>query len=270
MGGWLDSRPTSKILGEKEVLLIRIAFILIILGFWETAYAGEITFLTHGSEESTYVDKFKELRGTVHAGRRAFNVELVREMMSLLNYPKQIKNYPFIRALHMVQTKPNYALFNVNRTLEREEAFKWVGPLQNSTTYFYESKKNQTGIQTIEDAKKVDLICVLNGNIHHRKLKKLGFTNLYPSESYWRCHTLLAKSKVALTPISNISTAIHKGSKFSPHIQQTPVVLSQSEGYIALSQNIPDQVIQQWQEALEKLKQSGRYDQLVQKYMFEE
>lgn len=251
------------------MLLKKILLILILLSFWKTAHPTEITFLTHGSKESTYIDRNGELRGLEHAGRRAFNVELVREMMDLVNHPKKIANYPFVRAFKMVRNLPDHALFNVNRSPEREETVKWVGPLQSSTTHFYESKRAPTGIKKLNDARRVDSICVLNGNIHHTKLKKLGFANLHLNTSYEGCYRMLVENRVDLTPISNISTATRKNSEFYPHIQQTSVILSKRRGYLAFSKNINDRDIQQWQDAIDYLKQSGRYDQLVEKYLLD-
>jgi polar amino acid transport system substrate-binding protein len=53
----------------------------------------------------------------------------------------------------------------------------------------------------------------------------------------------------------------------SQAIQQTPVVATATEGSLAFSRNIADDIIQKWQNALDQLKQSGRYDQLMQEYL---
>jgi len=47
---------------------------------------------------------------------------------------------------------------------------------------------------------------------------------------------------------------------------QNPTKL-QTGGYIGFSKNIADNVIQDWQNALEQLKNSGRYDELVKNYL---
>ncbi len=228
--------------------------------------ASEIQFMTHSLKWEVYTDEKGEIRGKEHGGRRAFNVELVREMMILLKHPVHFMEVPFKRGFNLSQSKRNYAFFNVNRTPEREETVKWVGPLQSSITYFYELKNAMTGIQNFEDAKRVNSICVLNGNVHHKLLEKKGFTNIAPNSSYSACIKMLIRGRVNLTPLSNISSII-KDPEFSKVVQRTPVKLSDSKGYLVFNISTPDSVIQQWQETLDQIRQSGRYKQLVQQYL---
>ena len=102
-------------------------------------------------------------------------MEVVREMMILMNHSKTIKEVPFKRGLFMVQEDINTALFNVSRTTERENTVKWVGPLHKEADYFYEMKNAPTGVTSLEDAKKVERICVLNGSVHESFLRKNNF-----------------------------------------------------------------------------------------------
>lgn len=251
------------------MLLIRLASILILPVLWGTAFAYDIRFITHNIEGKTYRDGNGELRGKKHGGRRAFNIELVREMMTLVNHPKRFQEIPFVRGLRTVQDEQDFALFNVTRTAEREETVKWVGPIQKSYANFYELKEAPTGIKTLEDAKKVAGISVLNGNVHHKLLTKHGFTNLQPATSYVSCFKMLAFKRVNLTPSSNLALMERlKAAGISPdEIRRTPVVLFESKGYIAFSKNIPDIVIEKWQQALDQLKRSGKYEQLYQLYL---
>ncbi len=130
-------------------------FILLTLTFFPiNISASEILFLTHSLQDQVYTDDNGILRGKKHAGKRAFNLEVVREMMVTLNHPVNIREVPFVRGVKMVRKMPNPALFNVSRTPEREDTVQWVGPQQRETDYFYEMKKAPTGIKTLEDAKK--------------------------------------------------------------------------------------------------------------------
>lgn len=58
-----------------------------------------------------------------------------------------------------------------------------------------------------------------------------------------------------------------KDPEFLQATQRTPVKLSDSKGYLVFNRSTPDSVIQQWQEALDQIRQSGRYKQLVQQYL---
>ena len=235
--------------------------------FNSTSVAAEIKFLTHSVGEQTFVDAEGELRGKEHGGRRAFNVELVREMMQVVGHPKNIEVIPFNRGFSIVQTDPGYAIFNVNRTSDRENTVKWVGPLQSTVTYFYENRNFPVGIKNLEEAKEVESICVLRGNVHHHALERQGFTNIYPANSYASCVRMLVLGRVSLTPLSNLSSLIGAETPEARAIQKTLVKVMESEGYLVFSKETPDEVIAEWQVALDGIKASGRYDELVKLYL---
>lgn len=233
------------------------------------ANSTEVEFLIHNSEGQTYEDENGELRGIKKGGRRAFNLELVREMMILLDHPRKFRAVPFKRGIVYVQNEDNYAFFNVTRTPNREKSMKWVGPIQTDTSYFYELKSAPTGIQTLEDAKNLSQICVLNGGVHEAFLLRNGFNNLISNVSYSACFQMLALKRVSLTMSSVLSLTDRLNAvDISPQdIQQTPVSLFTTDGYITFSSNISDDVIQKWQKALDHLKESGKYSQIFDEYL---
>jgi len=234
--------------------------------------AAEIDFLTHSLQGQTYVDANGELRGKKHAGKRAFNLEVVREMMLIMKHPTNFREVPFGRGLLKVQQESNQAFFNVSRTAEREKTVKWVGPIQTETDYFYEMKEAPSGIKTLEDAKNVNAICVLNKNIHHQLLQKYNFNNIVHNASYVACFKMLKRGRVNLTPSAagTVAKKLEQAGISPDQIQQTPVVLLESGGYIAFSKNTDDDTIKKWQDAFDQLKNSGRYQQLYQLYFLPE
>jgi polar amino acid transport system substrate-binding protein len=251
-------------------MLIRVLIFLIVTNSLAGhVFASEIRFMTHNTKEKTFIDENGELRGKKHAGRRAFNVELVRAMMIIQNHPIKMEVIPFKRGLKYVQTMPDCALFNVVRTQGREKTVKWVGPLLSDVAYFYELKSEPTGIKTLEDAKRVDSICVLNGNVHDTFLMGEGFNNLYRNKNYVGCFKMLAAGRVSLTAsnILALPERLESAGILVKDIQQTPVKLFETHGYIAFSMNIPDKIIKKWQISLDQLKESGKYRTLVEMYL---
>ena len=248
-----------------KTLLLLMIFVLF---FSLQLSASEVIFLTHSLQEQAILDNNGELRGKEHAGKRAFTIEVVREMMRIMKHPRKIEEYPFVRGLRRVQQEDNIAFFNVSRTPEREGTVKWVGPTQMETDYFYEMKNAPTGITSLEDAKKVDAICVLNGAVHHNLLLENNFTNLVTNTSYVNCFKMLKTGRVNLTPSASsaVSKKLEQAGIELDQIQKTPVVLVESGGYIAFSKSIPDNIVQKWQDAFDQLKKSGRYQTLYHLY----
>ena len=250
--------------------LIVILSLLFISGY--SASASGITFLTHGVEGATFRDENGMLRGFEKTGKRAFTIELVRKMMSLLNHPQTFKIVPFKRGFITVQNKPDHALFNVSRKPDREKQVQWVGPLLDEITYLYELKDTPTPVMSRDDARKVNGICVRIGTADYDILVKENFKNIYQNSSGAACFKMLAAGRVTLvsSDIHSLKSKLRLSGIPEEKIRQTPVIVHKSQGYIAFSNNISNDVIMQWQNALEALKQSGEYDQLVEKYLLTE
>ncbi len=231
--------------------------------------AQELTFYSHNFKAQVYFDENGLVHGREHAGKRAFNIELVREIIHELDGRQpSITEVPFKRGFHYLQTADNIVFFNVSRTPEREHLAKWVGPLQTETDYFYELKRAPTGVKTLEDVKKVDAVCVLNGSVHHSAVKEAEFSNFVLGNSYAECFNLLELGRVQLTPSAE-STVDQKitAAYLSPKsLRKTPVILHQSGGYMAFSKNVDDNIIQKYQQALDAIKESGRYEQLYARF----
>ncbi len=255
---------------------INVLTFLLCVGFGQISLAKgpemsevSLTLLTHNAKESTFTDRNGQMRGKLHAGRRAFNVELVHAIMQERGFIFSIKDVSFKRGLMRVQNDNDIALFNVNRSQEREKTVQWVGPLQQSTTHFYELKSAPSRVKNLADAQAVNYICVLNGNVHHRYLKDLGFDNITTNVSYSGCLEMLMHGRVSLIPLSNISVFLQH-PKYQSLLQKTPVKLSDFKGYMAFSNNVSEEMVHAWQAGLDRLKASGVYEVLVQQYLFPE
>ena len=252
----------------KLMMCVLVLFLAGAVTSVSSAELSQITFLTHSVDDQVYADEAGELRGKKHAGRRAFNVELIRAMMQGVGYAKTMQNMPFKRGLLLIQTNPGYALFNVNRTEKREKEMKWVGPLQSSVTHLYENKDYPTGVKNLEEAKGQESICVLRGNVHHRYFERQGFENIYLANSYASCVNMLSLGRVSMTPLSNLSQLVlNPQSSQTTRLQKTAVKIMESEGYLAFSKETPDAMIRTWQAALDQLKDSGRYQELLELYL---
>lgn len=238
--------------------------IVTMLSLTSAQAAEDIQFLTH-SLVNTYVDQAGDRRGEPHGGRRAFAVELMHAMMELRGQTHSIKEVPFKRGLLLTQTQDDYAFFSVNRTKKRESSVQWVGPFLTTVTHFYKNKGNPTSFTDLDASRKANGICVLRGNQHHTQLEDLGFENLNPNVSYANCVKMLVRNRVELIPLSDRSPALYKLE--AEQLQRTAIKLSESSGYLALSKNIPEREAVQWQQALDQLKESGRYTELLELYL---
>jgi polar amino acid transport system substrate-binding protein len=164
-----------------------------------------------------------------------------------------IKFYPFARAIRTVETRDNVAVFPVARTADRENSFKWVGPIATSGVYLYTRLSNTVPLKGLDDAKALKSIGVGNGNASMRLLEKAGFTNLVPINDEEMLIKMLLSGRVDAAPVSErVMDSVIKENDFDEkQIIKTKLKLYESSLYLAFSLSTPDAVIVKWQQAFE-------------------
>jgi len=73
---------------------------------------------------------------------KGVSVDIVKAIQQKINDNSKIKVYPWNRAYKLTLKKPNYALFSTLRTKERENKFKWIGPLATMKLVFFKNKNS--------------------------------------------------------------------------------------------------------------------------------
>ncbi|MFC3531025.1 substrate-binding periplasmic protein [Vogesella facilis] len=230
------------------------------------AQAGNWLLLTHSTDgQVAYRDG--PLHGLPHGGKRAFFVELLLQLQQDLQLQAALRDVPLARGWQTLRTQPGVALFNLNRTPTREDQARWVGPIWQEADYLYERSAYPTGVSRLEEARLLP-VCVLNGNVHDQRLSQLGFSRLSRSDSYEGCLQMLVAGRVALVVSSSRDFAQKlRAADISPReVSQLPVKVNDDDGYIALSPDTPTAEVQRWQEALERLRRSGAYQQLYRQF----
>ncbi|RME73320.1 MAG: hypothetical protein D6776_07215, partial [Planctomycetota bacterium] len=168
-----------------------------------------------------------------------------------------------------VQSRPGHALFNVARSPEREGTVRWVGPTFETEVWLYKRRGAQPAIRTLDDARRVRRVCVQQGAGDEVLLRKLGFRNLDPVRSSGHALKMVALGRADLAPVGEIVfDALVREFRIDPDaLERTPVRIFHSVGYIAFSPDTDPETIARWQAALDALKRSERYKQLVRDYL---
>ncbi|NQZ22777.1 MAG: transporter substrate-binding domain-containing protein [Colwellia sp.] len=198
-------------------------------------------------------------------------VEIVREILKNINHPDTIAIYPWVRAYRMTRDGQNNILFTIARTPEREALFNWIGPIATETTYFYKNKDTKLHLEYLADADDSYTILVTRGFPEQKLLLSKGFNNLFITLKTINSFKMLAQHRADLV-VSGEYTAkyfINKNLIDGALIERMDIELLKSDLYIAFSKNIPSNEIIKWQNALNQLKASGKYDEIFKKYMGE-
>lgn len=133
-----------------------LSVIVMLTLFAGQVWAGEYTF---------YVGEIYPF--TVVSGSKVTGaaVDIVSELMGALEKPVEqtdIHSINWARSLEIVETTPNTGLFLVARTPQRENNFKWVGPVAELKLGLVARKDSRITIETAEDLQQYSIGVVRN------------------------------------------------------------------------------------------------------------
>lgn len=250
--GWLVSEAQDlRMVGNYHFGRTILAGMLLITGLSSTTVWGEpIIVVTEHSPPGEYLDENGRVTGAT--------AELVRELMKRVGEPGDIILVPWARGYMMAQKRPNVALFETTRTEIREDHFKWVGPIKHITGGFFVRRQSDVVIETMDDARELDSICVYRGSSGGESLRALGFTNLEQPTQPAQCLEMLMLGRVDAWVTSDIARMpLFAETTYSANDVTLAYATSKKYLYIAMSLGIPDATVALWQETLDQMKLDG-------------
>ncbi|WP_319470981.1 transporter substrate-binding domain-containing protein [uncultured Pseudodesulfovibrio sp.] len=193
--------------------------------------------------------------------------DVVRAIQKKLGETNPMNVMPWLRAYEMTQEKERQALFAIVRIPERENLFKWIGPIFTEGDYFFQRNGGDLKIKNLDDARKVERIGVRRDGYTHQALKAKKFFNLDVGPSYNSSYKKLAEGRVDLVLMGERTYyyMVKKAGLNPDDFERTDCKFAESSAWLAFSKDIPDETIDRWQEALDKLKANGTYDAIMKR-----
>jgi len=178
------------------------------------------------------------------------------------NFSIVVEVLPLAEALKAAEKGPKVVLYSLNRTTEREELFKWVGPIGDYEQVFYARADSNFIFDDLDDAKKLGKIAVYKGDAGAHYLQAQGFKNLVEFQSDVEALQQLAGGEVDLWLGNRAGLSIvaaEAGVDLSELIK-VPAIIIHANLFIAFSKDVEDEVVQAWQAALDRLKEERDAD----------
>lgn len=199
-------------------------------------------------------------------------VEILLEKTGIQPVRGKILLWPWKRAYQTALEEENVLLFTTTRTPEREDLFKWVGPIYPREQWVFKLKE-RTNIQidSLEDAKGYTIVAVKEA-ANHQFLSKHGFEegkNLLTTNTGDSKIKMLLAGRVDLALYIKLDIAYNLRQIGKTYDMVEPLFLASGDlwYYLAFSKGTPDEVVEQFQQALDAMKQDGIYNTLLEKYM---
>lgn len=220
--------------------------------------AGLHALLTEESPPANFM-RDGELQGS--------SAELVSEIQRRVGDDTPIQVVPWARGIMMAERGPATALFSTTRTPQREELFKWVGPLVRVKWVLYARKGSSLQLDSLDDARRVGLIGTYIDDAREQFLIKEGFTNLDSAINNVMSVKKLMAGRIDLLIASNVG--IGKSARdagFSRDDLVEKLVVKQADLYIAFSPDTPDPLVARWQQALDAMAADGTYAEIYERW----
>lgn len=256
-----------KVIKAKEVIVKSqfLFLLLLVMGTFYSAHAQEITIVTENYPPYHY-----EKNGIV-VGQ---GTETLQAVLNVLNIKAHIMIYPWARAYKMALNNRNTLIYGIARTPQRENLFKWIG-VSSPVRYclFALTSRNDIYVDTLEDAKQY-IIGTVRDDIIELYLMEKGFEkkkHIDPNSSYEANLKKLIHRRVDLWAVVDLTAHyLVQSNQYPKNIIKEVYCLQEisTEGaYMAFSKNTPDALVDQFREALKKIKEDGTYDKILAKYL---
>lgn len=179
--------------------------------------------------------------------------DIVRSLLDSAGIEYEITVYPWARAIAMARTQVNTCVFSMSRTPEREELYRWIGPLvSNDWTLFARSGASQPAhLEEVQNMR----IGSYQGDAIISYLQTRGYiVEAAPNDDanprkllagridYWATGRLIGQYRLKQQGITNIEPVLN---------------FNRTEMYLACQKQLPEDTVRQLNSQLQLLHQKG-------------
>jgi len=239
--------------------LLLAAACLLLIGACKKDKEFKLTVLTEDYAPFNYLDD-GQLKGS--------SADLVKIIMNNLGDGGNVGVLPWDDAYARLQTETNTALFTMDRTPDRNDLFKWAGPIARIDNDFFALTSSAIIIANLDAAKAVNGIAVVNGYSEQEMLESYGFQNLVMCQDLQEALQKLLVNEVDLVVESQFAVQYALQNMGHSYGEVKNVFVLQSYlSYVAFNKGVPDDVVGKWQSQINALKDDGTFNQLYHQYI---
>jgi len=192
-------------------------------------------------------------------------VDILKAIQNIIGSTDELNVYPWARSYIMLAEHSNVVLFSTAKTVQRESRFKWVGPIAEKKYSFFATKAASIKVDNFEEIKKYH-IGVHIGSNNEQLLASKGFKKLYSSSSEKENLGKLLLGQIDLWLTDEVQAEMLMNNISRRDLIEKVFTIENQQLYFAFSKDISDEVIQQWQKALDSLYQDGVIAAIYAKY----
>ncbi|WP_090501262.1 substrate-binding periplasmic protein [Pseudomonas borbori] len=192
-------------------------------------------------------------------------VDIVREMFKRagIDYSMTLR-FPWERIYKLALEKPGYGVFVTARLPEREALFKWVGPIGPDDWVLLGRGDSNISLTSLEQAKQYK-VGAYKGDAIAEHLVEQGLQPLTVLRDQQNAKKLMAGQIDLWATGDPAGRYLAKQEGVSG--LKTILRFDSAELYLALNQDVPDEVVQKLQVELERMRSEGFVDDILSRYL---
>jgi polar amino acid transport system substrate-binding protein len=158
-------------------------------------------------------------------------------------------------------------LYGFSRTNDRENDYHWIMPLARKKWVLYMRSDDPQQLNNINDARALETIGVVRGDVREEWLRAQGFTNLQSSSSHVQNLARLTSRRlnaIAFEPqgmqyLMRESGVLAEDYRAALHFFDTEV-------WLLMSRQSAASEVARWQQAAQQLQQSGQLEHIAKSW----
>jgi polar amino acid transport system substrate-binding protein len=247
----------------RFIIFILISTVLVGCSKTSKNYTSQKTKLIFLTEE------YAPLNFTEKGEVKGMAVDIVKAICEELNIKPDIKVQLWKEAYHTALNTPNVILFSTVKIKERENKFYWLKPsIMKYTEYFYEKKGRNLFINKLEDAKKYKIGTTTRFS-SEQYLKAEGFTNLSSFPTQEETLKALIDGTVDLVALASFREEfLAKKLGYSLSDILPAYKIRTAHLYIAISKETSEEIVKEWQNAFNEIRENKTYYKIYKKWLF--
>ncbi|GGJ98385.1 hypothetical protein GCM10009304_25370 [Pseudomonas matsuisoli] len=212
---------------------------------------------------------------TVNGRLTGLSTEIVQALLEEAGVEASIQSMPWARAYDIALNDANVMIYSITPTPEREPLFKWVGVVASSRWALYSNGTSDIQLRTLEDARRYQ-IATVKQDVGEQFLIANGFqtgSGLQSSTRYELNYQKLQQGRVDLWISNELNAAyLARAAQDNPALTLRQVLqipkLGGADGLkIAFSRRTPDETVEHFRKALQRLHDNGVFDAITEKWL---
>ena len=191
--------------------------------------------------------------------------DIIREMFKRAEIQYNLTlRFPWDRIYKLALEKPGYGVFVTARLPERENLFKWVGPIGPDDWVLLGKSDSTISLSSLDDAKQYK-VGAYKGDAIAEYLVEKGLEPITALRDQENAKKLMAGQIDLWASGDPAGRYLAKQEGISG--LKTILRFDSAELFLALNKEVPDEVVQKLQAELDKMRSEGFVDEILSNYL---